>query len=179
MGFAPIPIGGPEGIRTPDLFIANEARYQLRHRPGTPPHYHGVSDATAVDIRIADGVITAVEPAAPQAPSAGAGHTGLEIDGRGMLALPGLVNAHAHVDKSWWGLPWQSYGGEGGTDGRIRHERARRDELGIPSVSTTAHVLEQFVRHGTTAIRTHVDVDLGVAQRGIDAVREAVAAYDG
>ena len=26
-------IGGPEGIRTPDLFIANEARYQLRHRP--------------------------------------------------------------------------------------------------------------------------------------------------
>ena len=25
--------GGPEGIRTPDLFIANEARYQLRHRP--------------------------------------------------------------------------------------------------------------------------------------------------
>ncbi len=137
-----------------------------------------VSDASAVDIRIADGLITSVEPATPQAPSADAGDTGLEIDGRRMLALPGLVNAHAHVDKSWWGLPWQSYGGEGGTDGRIRHERARRDELGIPSVATTAHVLEQFVRHGTTAIRTHVDVDLGVAQRGIEAVREAVAAYD-
>src|SRR6478609_7002562 len=30
---APISCGGPEGIRTPDLFIANEARYQLRHRP--------------------------------------------------------------------------------------------------------------------------------------------------
>ena len=28
--------GGPEGIRTPDLFIANEARYQLRHRPVNP-----------------------------------------------------------------------------------------------------------------------------------------------
>ncbi|MFS0715380.1 amidohydrolase family protein [Microbacterium sp. 2P01SA-2] len=138
-----------------------------------------VSDATAVDIRIADGLITSVEPATPPAPSMEAGDTGLEIDGRGMLALPGLVNTHAHVDKSWWGLPWQSYGGEGGTDGRIRHERARRAELGIPSVSTTARVLEQFVRHGTTAIRTHVDVDLGVAQRGIEAVREAVAAYDG
>ena len=25
--------GGPEGIRTPDLLDANEARYQLRHRP--------------------------------------------------------------------------------------------------------------------------------------------------
>jgi len=26
-------IGGAEGIRTPDLLIANETRYQLRHSP--------------------------------------------------------------------------------------------------------------------------------------------------
>jgi len=101
------------------------------------------------------------------------------IDGRGLLALPGIVNAHAHVDKSWWGLPWQSYGGEGGTDGRIRHERARRDELGIPGVRPTAAVLAEMVKHGTTAIRSHVDVDLGIGLRGIEAVREAAAAYDG
>lgn len=125
------------------------------------------------DILIENGLITAVVPAEDRAPAHG------EIDGRGMLALPGLVNAHAHVDKSWWGRPWQSYGGEPGTDGRIRHERARRDELGIPSVETTAQVLEQFVRHGTTAMRTHVDVDTGIGLRGIDAVREAVAAYQG
>lgn len=102
-----------------------------------------------------------------------------EVDGRGLLALPGLVNAHAHVDKSWWGHPWQSYGGAPGTEGRIRHERARRDELGIPSVGITANVLAEFVRHGTTALRTHVDVDLGIGLRGIEAVREAVAAYEG
>ncbi|SFR96995.1 Cytosine/adenosine deaminase [Agrococcus baldri] len=101
------------------------------------------------------------------------------LDGRGLLALPTIVNAHAHIDKSWLGLPWQSYGGDGGTDGRIRHERARRDELGIPSLERTAAVLDAHVRHGTTALRTHVDVDLGVRLRGIEAVREAVAAYDG
>ena len=28
-----IPSGGAEGIRTPDLLIANETRYQLRHSP--------------------------------------------------------------------------------------------------------------------------------------------------
>ncbi|WP_404313081.1 amidohydrolase family protein [Agrococcus terreus] len=104
---------------------------------------------------------------------------GRSFDGRGLLALPSIVNAHAHVDKSWMGLPWQSYGGEGGTDGRIRHERARRDELGIPSVERTAAVLDAHVRHGTTALRTHVDVDLGIGLSGIEAVREAVAAYDG
>ena len=30
------PSGGAEGIRTPDLLIANETRYQLRHSPETP-----------------------------------------------------------------------------------------------------------------------------------------------
>ncbi|MDN8549930.1 amidohydrolase [Microbacterium sp. NM3R9] len=127
-----------------------------------------------VDIRIADGVITGIDDSA--AATSDTASDGV-VDGRCLLALPGFVNAHAHVDKSWWGLPWQSYGGEGGTDGRIRHERARRDELGIPSAETTAHVLREFVRHGTTAIRTHVDVDLGVGLRGIEAVREAAAAY--
>jgi len=126
---------------------------------------------TAVDLQLSDGVITAVTPAAEATPD------GASRDGRGLLALPGLVNAHAHVDKSWWGLPWESYGGEGGTDGRIRHERARRDALGIPSVEITSRVLAELVRHGTTAIRTHVDVDLGLGLRGIDAVREAAAAY--
>lgn len=85
------------------------------------------------DIQIEDGAIAAVAPPS----DAPIGDT--EHDGGGSLALPGLVNAHAHVDKSWLGLPWQSYGGEGGTDGRIRHERERRDELGIPSAALTAH----------------------------------------
>lgn len=129
------------------------------------------------DLHLADGVITAVVPHDPAATS-GAPAAGV-LDGRGLLALPGLVNAHAHVDKSWWGKPWVSYGGEGGTQGRIAHERAHRDELGIPGVEVTLAVLRQSVRTGTTAVRTHVDVDLGLGLRGIEVVREAVAALDG
>lgn len=126
----------------------------------------------AVDLAFDGGTIAAVVPAGSVP------RTEASRDGRGMLALPGFVNAHAHVDKSWWGHPWESYGGEGGTDGRIRHERARRDALGIPSVEITSRVLAELVRHGTTAIRTHVDVDLGLGLRGIEAVREAAAAYE-
>ncbi|GAA2983050.1 cytosine deaminase [Microbacterium terrae] len=121
----------------------------------------------------AAGTIVDILPAAGGTVAAG------ELDARGHLVLPGLVNAHAHVDKSWIGHPWQSYGGDGGTDGRIRHERARRDELGIPGLDITRRVLAAFVASGTTAIRTHVDVDLGLGLRGIDIVREAVAEYDG
>ncbi|MFF0146341.1 amidohydrolase family protein [Amycolatopsis sulphurea] len=91
------------------------------------------------------------------------------IDGGGRLALPGFVNAHAHVDKSWWGHPWEPYGGITTTEGRIAHERAERDRLGIPSVPVAEAVLREFLRHGTTATRSHVDVDLGIGLRGIEA----------
>ncbi|WP_448233408.1 amidohydrolase family protein [Microbacterium lacticum] len=134
------------------------------------------AEATAVDLHLDDGVITGIHPAARASDGAPGGAEDT-VDGRCLLALPGLVNTHAHIDKSWWGLPWQSYGGEGGTEGRIRHERARRDELGIPSLGITQRVLTELVRHGTTAIRTHVDVDPGLGLRGIEVVREAVADY--
>lgn len=101
------------------------------------------------------------------------------LDGRGRLALPGLINAHAHIDKSWWGMPWVSYGGEATTQGRIAHERAEREALGIPSVDSTVAVLREFLRHGTTATRTHVDVDLGVGLRGVESVLEAVGRLEG
>ncbi|MCX5113117.1 hypothetical protein OOK13_32570 [Streptomyces sp. NBC_00378] len=108
-----------------------------------------------------------------------AGVEGERLDGGGLLALPGFINAHAHLDKSWWGKPWVSYGGEATTQGRISHERAERDGLGIPSTSSTTAVLGEFLRHGTTAVRSHVDVDLGVGLRGIEVVREAVAGFGG
>ncbi|MFC7876966.1 amidohydrolase, partial [Isoptericola sp. NPDC057391] len=129
------------------------------------------------DLHVADGVITAVVPHDAAAPAAGEADG--DVDGGGLLALPGLVNAHAHVDKSWWGKPWVSYGGEPGVQARIAHERAHRDELGIPGVDVTLAVLRESVRTGTTAVRTHVDVDLGVGLRGIEVVREAVAALGG
>ena len=60
----------------------------------------------AADIRITEGVIADVAPASGElAPG--------DIDGDGLLALPGLVNAHSHVDKTWWGRPWVSHANTG------------------------------------------------------------------
>ena len=63
----------------------------------------------------------------------------------------------------------------GDDPGRIAHERAERDGYGIPSLDATVAVLREFLRHGTTAVRSHVDVDLGVGLRGLEIVRQAVA----
>ena len=125
------------------------------------------------DLLIEDGVITALGKGLPSPEGA------RTIDARGLLALPGLVNTHAHVDKSWWGKPWVSYGGEATTQGRIAHERAERGALGIPNEDSTVRVMEEFLRHGTTATRTHVDVDLGVGLDGIASVRAAAERLGG
>lgn len=127
------------------------------------------------DVVVTDGSVSAVVPAG----TATVPERAVRVDGRGLLALPGFVNAHAHVDKSWWGQPWVSYGGEATTQGRIAHERAERDRYGIPSVASTTAVLRELLRHGTTATRTHVDVDLGVGLRGIEHVRTAAVELGG
>ncbi|MGW4824011.1 amidohydrolase [Streptomyces sp. NPDC004227] len=130
------------------------------------------------DIHIEDGRITRLEPSGQG--SGGAAASDLQValdgavDGGGLLAIPGLVNVHAHVDKTWWGRSWVSYEGDPSTPGRIKYEREHRDALGIPSVEYTTASLREFVRHGTTVLRTHVDVDLGIGLRGIDVVREAL-----
>ncbi|ASK64622.1 cytosine deaminase [Brachybacterium avium] len=126
-----------------------------------------------VDIEIVGETISRITPAGHDHPEA------LVIDGHEHLALPGFINAHAHVDKSWWGQPWVSYGGEASTQGRIAHEREEREKHGIPAAGATERVLREFLRHGTTATRTHVDVDLGIGLDGIAAVREAEARLEG
>ncbi|MEU6657893.1 amidohydrolase [Streptomyces sp. NPDC046821] len=165
--------------------------------PGVAEENPGATDVTLIrnvrpwggepsDIHIADGRITRItriEPSTatpPHEPASEPAVSGTgEVDGRGLLALPGLVNVHAHVDKTWWGGPWVSYQGDPSTPGRIAYEREHRDALGIPGVEFTAASLREFVRHGTTALRTHVDVDLGLGLRGIEVVREALDGLGG
>ncbi|MDQ4504539.1 amidohydrolase [Sinomonas sp. ASV322] len=124
----------------------------------------------AADVFIDGGRIVEVRPAD------GSVAVG-DVDGGGRLALPGFINTHAHVDKSWWGRPWVSYtySEHPTVEGWIANERAERGAHDIPNANSAAAVLREFIRHGTTATRTHVDVDLGVGLRGLESVAAASA----
>ncbi|WP_159706034.1 amidohydrolase [Arthrobacter sp. 18067] len=130
--------------------------------------------AEAADITISGGVITEV------APASGTSDAG-DLDGGGLLAVPGFINTHAHVDKSWWGKPWvpYTYSEHPTVEGWIANERAERGNYDIPNVNSAAAVLREFLRHGTTATRTHIDVDLGIGLKGLETVQAAVAELDG
>ncbi|WP_158746212.1 amidohydrolase family protein [Acidisphaera sp. L21] len=104
------------------------------------------------------------------------------LDGGGRIALPGLVEAHTHLDKSLLGLPW--YKNEVGPRlvDKISNEREVRRTLPIDSHQQSARQAALTVSHGATHIRTHVDVDTECGVSGIEGVmqtREALADYVG
>src|SRR5258705_8671727 len=54
------------------------------------------------------------------------------IDGGGGVLLPGLVDAHMHLDKTFWGLSWRPHEAGPTTLERIENERRLRREAPAP-----------------------------------------------
>lgn len=91
-------------------------------------------------------------------------------DGRGEIVLPGLVEAHTHLDKSLWGQPW--YVNEVGPKllDKIDNERMNKRRLDIDPARQSARQSIQSSLMGSTHIRSHVDVDTEHGLWGIEGV---------
>lgn len=129
---------------------------------------HGEIDRTEVDLHIADGRIAQIVRTGSAAVDGAA-----VIDGAGALALPGMVDAHCHVDKTLWGRPWRPHSAGPALEDRIRNGEGGRAELGLPAPDTIRALLKQMVATGTTAARTHTDVDPEIGLIGLERVAEA------
>ncbi|MGI5274078.1 amidohydrolase [Nonomuraea sp. CA-218870] len=118
------------------------------------------------DVLVRDGLIERVTPAS-DAPGARV------VDVAGRLILPGLVDAHCHLDKTLHGGPWVPHSADDTLAGRIGNDLSRRGELGVPSVPRIVSLLRTMSSYGTTSVRSHTDIDPRVGLRGVEAVREA------
>jgi cytosine deaminase len=101
------------------------------------------------------------------------------IDVSGRLLLPGLVEAHCHLDKTLMGQPWLPHSAGDSLAERIANDRVRRHELGLPSVENISALLRRMVAAGTSYVRTHTDIDPEIGVRGVGAVQAAAAELDG
>ena len=98
-------------------------------------------------------------------------------DGGGALALPGLVEAHTHLDKNLLGMGWHPHQAGPRLIDRIETERRLRREWGIDPGRQAARQAALSVAGGSTWIRSHVDIDTEVGLAGIEGVaatREAL-----
>jgi cytosine/creatinine deaminase len=127
---------------------------------------------TLVDISIHGRRIQQVTPSRARTSTDTHTDTGIDIDIEGRIVLPGLVNAHAHVDKY---APHQSVGFSAGGEIRqlIEHERRHRTVAGLPHEAMVEEILRTMSRFGTTHIRSHTDIDPDVGLRGVEAVLAA------
>ncbi len=124
-----------------------------------------------VDVLVQDGRIVAME-ANLEANDAKV------LQGHNQLLLPGLVNAHAHLDKNLLGLPWLPNAVPGP---RIRdfvdHERKVRREMNLSARTQSAHQLRLGLVTGTTHVRTHVDVDTEAGLKHLEGVLQTKADF--
>lgn len=129
-------------------------------------------NAAACDVLVRDGRIHATGPSLP-APTAG-----VIEEGHGALLLPGLVEAHAHLDKTLWGMPWyRNEVGSALTD-RIENERRWRAATGHDAAVQSRALARAFLANGTTRLRTHVDIDTDAGLKhlhGVLATRDTLS----
>lgn len=150
----------PDGAPLP---IETSASYDLLLRSAL------LRDGSPVDLGIRDGVVAAVG-----ALTGAVAERTIDVEGR--LVLPGMVEAHTHLDKA---LTIEQVENRSGT----LYEAIRCMEQ-VHRTATMAAIRERalraarlFVLAGTTTLRTHVDVTATTGLRGAEAllaVREAL-----
>ncbi len=91
------------------------------------------------------------------------------MDGGGDLVLPGFVDGHMHLDKTLTGTPWMSHRAGPTRKSRIDTERNMRSDL-APVEERASNLVRLCIGHGTSAIRTHVDIDPSIGLKHVEAL---------
>ncbi len=128
----------------------------------------GRPDDVPVDIGVDRGKIVAIQPTLAA--------SGLEIDAAGRLVSPGFVETHIHLDKS---RILDRCSARDGTLEEAIGEVAKAKKAFTPEdVYTRAkQTLERAIVHGTTHMRTHLEVDPGIGLRSLEGVLPLIKEY--
>lgn len=138
-----------------DLVIRNA---RLFDRSGEPPF----------DIGIEAGRIVALERAIrADAPV---------YDARGRLACPGLIETHIHLDKAR--IIDRCTPQPRAALSPVKGVTPLKPAMTVEDVRARAQrTIEDCIRHGTTRMRTQLEVDPGIGMRGFEAVQSLIAEY--
>ncbi|CAB3800188.1 N-isopropylammelide isopropyl amidohydrolase [Paraburkholderia caffeinitolerans] len=94
------------------------------------------------------------------------------VDLQGHLVLPGFVDGHIHLDKSFLGDGWRAHRVAATLRERLADEKAALASA-APIAQRADTLIRQVASFGTMAMRSHVDVDATTGLTHLHAVMEA------
>jgi cytosine deaminase len=127
------------------------------------------SEERTVDIGIENGRIAAIEPAiSSDAP---------RHDAEGQLCCGGLIETHIHLDKSRI-IDRCSPEPSRSQPDHMRRVQAVKPTFTVEDIYARAKAtLEGCIKHGTTRMRTHAEIDAPVGVKGVEALRALAKEY--
>jgi cytosine deaminase len=126
-----------------------------------------VADGT-FDVGTDDGRIVAIERTLSA--------EGETYDARGCLVCPGLIESHIHLDKSR--IIERCAPAERHALSPVKAIAPLKKSMSVEDVRKRAErTLTECILHGTTRMRTQVEVDPGIGMRGFEAVASLIADF--
>lgn len=99
-----------------------------------------------------------------------------EIDLQGRLLVPGFIETHIHLDKAC--ILERCAAEEGTLDEAIREVAKAKRAFTVEDIRARAvRTLERCILHGTTHMRTHLEVDPVIGLKGMDAILPLIGEY--
>jgi cytosine deaminase len=120
------------------------------------------------DIGVADGRIVAIQP--------NLSAEGEAYDAQGRLACAGLIESHIHLDKSR--IIDRCAPQKRSELGPVKAVAPLKKSMTVEDVLSRAEeTLKDCIMHGTTRMRTQVELDPGIGMRGFDAIMSLIDDY--
>lgn len=124
------------------------------------------ANGNPLNLAVSDGIIIAV---GAERPETGAAEV---IDLQGHLVLPGFVDGHIHLDKSFVGDRWRPHRPAASLRERLAIEKQALADA-RPIAERADALIRQAASFGTIAMRCHVDVDATTGLTHLHAVMQA------
>ncbi|BAP32875.1 N-acyl-D-amino-acid deacylase [Chryseobacterium sp. StRB126] len=97
------------------------------------------------------------------------------IDAKGYLMLPAFRDMHIHLDKTWYGLPWQALSPKRKTvKDMIAYEQEIIPELLKTSVDRAEQLISLLQHYGTHFARTHFNIDPTSGLKSLENLEQAL-----